>query len=77
MTEQLRRGDKVELRYGPFVAIGEVVEVTDIGASVQVQKEARYVGFEHPTVAPSGRRLATENYDFIGRAHWHEVTVLP
>ncbi len=73
----LEVGNTVRLRFGPFLATGEVLAVDEIGAIVLVNDDAELVGFEQAITAPNGQALTTDlRTTFIGRAHWTTTEVI-
>jgi hypothetical protein len=71
---ELRIGQTVILRHGPFEAEWKVVGITDVGAQLEINEEPSFVGFADVQSAPSGAPLTRTRFqDFIGRAHWGAV----
>jgi hypothetical protein len=77
MAKEIKQGDRIIRRYGPYETLGTVVSVTDRGAVVALDRVAHLIGFGVPLDAPDGTQLTADpHHDFIGKAHLHGVTVV-
>lgn len=76
--ENLKVGDRLRLHFGPFEATGEVVEIIDAGARIDVNDDAVLVGYPEPvSTAPNGTVLTEgAKQTFLGRAHWAAAELL-
>jgi hypothetical protein len=75
--KQLKVGDTVRLKFGPYRTTGEVVRIIDAGAVIQPAGVATLVGYDQTMVAPNGDALTEDRGEtFIGKAHWESVEVL-
>lgn len=73
-SEDLKVGDKIRGKFGPYSATGTVTEIKAAGAVVRWEGTALFVGFDALSTAPNGDQLTTDTADdFIGRAHWPAV----
>lgn len=76
--KELKVGDTVRLKFGPYRTTGEVIRINYAGAVIQPAGVATLVGFDHTLVAPNGDALTEDRGEcFIGKAHWDAVEVLP
>jgi len=74
---ELRVGDLLELRHGPFAARWIVIETIDAGARLAFDGHVWFEGYQH-TLGTSGGVKLTESTEhaFLGRAHWPAAKVL-
>lgn len=73
----LEVGNVLKLTFGPFVATAEVVEIRDEGAVLELNNDARLVGYDSPDRAPNGNVLTTSPFHtFLGRAHFAAADVI-
>ena len=78
MSKELKVGDTVRLKYGPYQTTGEVIRIINAGAVVQPAGVATLVGYDETITAPNGTALTQDRgEDFIGRAHWEATDVIP
>ena len=69
-TNNVKAGDRLQVRHGPFLADALVVEITDRGAIIDYTGKVTLVGYTSVVPAPDGTQLAgTPTQGFIGRAH--------
>lgn len=74
MVTELKVGDEIEERFGPYRAFATVVEINERGAVLEYRFLAHLVGFDNPITAPDGTPLTTDRaHGFLGRAHWAGV----
>ena len=77
MGKNLKVGDRVSQRFGPFDSVWEVTEVNDRGAVLNYTGPVVYVGYDIPMAAPDGTQLTqTPREGFVGRALWDNVQVI-
>ena len=71
MEYNVKAGDRLQVRHGPFLADALVVEITDRGAIIDYTGKVTLVGYRSVVRAPDdGTELAeTPTQGFIGRAH--------
>lgn len=77
--ENLQVGNRLRLHFGPFEATGEVVEIVDAGARIQINDDATLVGWPGDGVirALNGAVLTGDpKHTFLGRAHWAAAELL-
>lgn len=73
---ELKVGDVIEEKWGPYLAKATVVAITDRGAVLEYDYNAVLVGFDQPITAPDGTLLAEADQGFKGRAHWAAAKVV-
>lgn len=74
MAEELKVGDVVPLRHGPFRAHWRVKELIDAGALLEWTGEVEFVGHRYHHEAPNGTVLSEDaSLSFVGRAHFHTL----
>jgi hypothetical protein len=70
MEYNVKAGDRLQIRHGPFLTDALVVEITDRGAIIDYTGKVTLVGYTNVEPAPDGTQLTeTPTQGFIGRAH--------
>lgn len=74
MSTELKPGDEIIQRHGPFEARWRVERIIDAGAVLRWTGHVLFTGYRDVQTAPNGDQLtAVPEEDFIGRAHWSSV----
>lgn len=77
---ELKVGDVVQTRYGPYESTAKVIEVTEEGAILEPSPTAILVGYEKPrdvpVKSPTAREAMNPFREFLGRAHWPAAILL-
>lgn len=70
-------GTELEVMFGPYRAVAEVVELTERGAVLAYSSSALLVGYPDVATAPDGTELTHDRaHGFLGRAHFESAKVV-
>lgn len=77
-VSKLTVGTMIVQRFGPYVALARIVELTERGAVLEYSSSAALdASALVETTSPDGATLAPAGRGFIGRAHFASVEALP
>ncbi len=72
--KDLKVGDEIVQKYGPYRVTATVIEVNERGAVLSLPFNAVLEGFDEIVTAPDGTALTADlAHDFLGRAHFGAV----